>query len=231
MTLSVGFDSSKCPKDAVLQWLKVQTPLSWCGFYLAPAPNHSNTSWMSQLSALRAAGWGIAPLYVGQQTVSSCATCAQNTMTEAQGTSDGADAASLATTAGFAPGSFIYLDIEQGGTLGDDILAYAQAWAVSLVSNGFKVGFYCSYKNSAAQLKAGAQANVLTSDCRIWDWNVQDCPGDVKSIPIKDPTLSGFAGADMWQFAQGCSISLDDGSTFSPIDFSYSDMADPSSGA
>jgi hypothetical protein len=50
-----------------MAWLKANTNLVWCGYYLAPAPSHHDTSWMGTRAALAAAGWGVAPVYLGQQ--------------------------------------------------------------------------------------------------------------------------------------------------------------------
>src|ERR1700691_4592878 len=62
-----AFDRSDYPGDDVMTWLRAHTNLQWCGYYFAPAPSHGDTSWMARRSALVAAGWGIAPIYVGQQ--------------------------------------------------------------------------------------------------------------------------------------------------------------------
>ena len=43
-----GFDRSEYPKDGVMDWLKANTNLVWCGYYLGPTPSHSGTSWMGK---------------------------------------------------------------------------------------------------------------------------------------------------------------------------------------
>src|SRR4051812_22938462 len=99
-----------------MQWLKSNTNLAWTGFYLAPAPKHSDTSWMPAFApdgyrtALQRMGWGFAPVYVGRQ-VGSPSLSAQ------QGTTDGQDAVNLSILAGFPNQTTIYLDIEEGGVL------------------------------------------------------------------------------------------------------------------
>jgi len=64
-----GFDSAAYPGDACMAWLKANTNLEWCGYYLGPAPSYSGASWMTQQGALSAAGWELAPIYVGEQVV------------------------------------------------------------------------------------------------------------------------------------------------------------------
>ncbi|WP_223879189.1 glycoside hydrolase domain-containing protein [Chitinimonas arctica] len=111
MAYFAGFDTSTFPGVQKMAWLKANTNLVWCGYYLAPAPSHPGTSWMGQRAALQAAGWGIAPVYVGQQLSSQPGS---HTVTAAQGTIDGNQAAALLQTDGFGPGRWVYLDLENG---------------------------------------------------------------------------------------------------------------------
>ena len=48
-------------------WLKPNSPYEWVGYYLQ-APCHRDPSWMGKRSTLTTMGWGLAVLYVGQQT-------------------------------------------------------------------------------------------------------------------------------------------------------------------
>jgi hypothetical protein len=91
-------------------WLRANTNLTWCGYYLGPAPSHTSTSWMGQRAALLAGGWGIAPLYVGQQIKGP----GRHKVSAAQGSADGLDAAHLMQSEGFAAGTCVYLDLEDG---------------------------------------------------------------------------------------------------------------------
>ena len=36
MTGQAGFDRSEYPGDAEMKWLKANTNLKWCGYYLVP---------------------------------------------------------------------------------------------------------------------------------------------------------------------------------------------------
>ncbi len=48
-------------------WLKPASPYEWVGYYLQ-APCHRDPSWMGKRAALTSMGWGLAVLFVGQQT-------------------------------------------------------------------------------------------------------------------------------------------------------------------
>lgn len=63
-----GFDTSIYPGDAEMSaWLKPNSPYEWVGYYLQ-APCHRDPSWMGKRATLTTMGWGLAVLYVGQQT-------------------------------------------------------------------------------------------------------------------------------------------------------------------
>ncbi|HEX9310390.1 MAG TPA: glycoside hydrolase domain-containing protein [Gemmatimonadaceae bacterium] len=63
-----GFDTSIYPGDvAMAAWREPSSPYEWVGYYLQ-APCHRDPSWMGKRSTLTSMGWGMAVLYVGQQT-------------------------------------------------------------------------------------------------------------------------------------------------------------------
>lgn len=62
-----GFDSYAYPGDDALRVWRDASPYEWIGYYL-PAPCHRETSWSGRRQAIADQGWGIAVLYVGQQT-------------------------------------------------------------------------------------------------------------------------------------------------------------------
>ena len=63
-----GFDTSIYPGDAAMSaWLKPASPYEWVGYYLQ-APCHRDPSWMGKRAALASMGWGLAVIFVGQQT-------------------------------------------------------------------------------------------------------------------------------------------------------------------
>jgi hypothetical protein len=63
-----GFDTGIYPGDEAMRaWARPNSPYYWVGYYLA-APCHRDASWAGKREALSAMGWGLAVLYVGQQT-------------------------------------------------------------------------------------------------------------------------------------------------------------------
>jgi len=214
-----GIDRSSYPGDNVMQWLWDNTNLYWTGFYLAPAPSHGkDTSWMSRRGVLKQMGWGFAPIYVGQQAQGP----GSHILTAAQGTTDGADAAKLATKAGFPGLSVLYLDMEQGPPLKQPATDYYTAWVQAVFDNGFYPGVYCSYLIAAKLMEADFRPLV-------WVFHIPRVGGSFKNpYPEKDPSKSGYSLADVWQLAQGVSIEGPHGMRLYPYDLDSADSRDPS---
>src|SRR5450756_3248054 len=64
----LGFDTFAYPGDDSMQaWLTADKPYRWVGYYLS-APCHNDTSWQGKRETLSTMGWGMAVIYVGQQT-------------------------------------------------------------------------------------------------------------------------------------------------------------------
>jgi hypothetical protein len=63
----LGFDTYEYPGDDVMRAWRAEAPYEWVGYYL-PAPCHSGTSWSGTRQRLAGMGWGMAVIYVGQQT-------------------------------------------------------------------------------------------------------------------------------------------------------------------
>jgi hypothetical protein len=64
----LGFDTYAYPGDAVMQaWRHADVPYEWVGYYL-PAPCHKGNTWSGKRERLADMGWGMAVIYVGQQT-------------------------------------------------------------------------------------------------------------------------------------------------------------------
>jgi hypothetical protein len=64
----LGFDTFAYPgDDAMKAWLTADKPYSWVGYYLS-APCHNDDSWEGKRQTLTDMGWGMAVIYVGQQT-------------------------------------------------------------------------------------------------------------------------------------------------------------------
>lgn len=64
----LGFDTSKYPGDDAMQAWREDGSYEWVGYYLPSAPCHRDTSWAGKREQLSQMGWGLAVVYVGQQT-------------------------------------------------------------------------------------------------------------------------------------------------------------------
>lgn len=195
-----GFDRSDYPGDPIMDWLKADTNLVWCGYYLGPAPSHGSTTWMGKRGSLSAAGWGIAPLYVGQQVTGR----GSHNPSSETGQTDGQHAARLMTSEGFSTGSWVYLDLENGPPLTSPLRDYVANWCDALSSKGFQPGVYCSHL-------LALDIHTLRSGCRIWSFNVQTTQSHPVPNPFPDPNPSGcgYIGAYAWQLGQNCLVNVD----------------------
>ncbi len=241
-----GVDRLQYPGNDFMSGLMQNTNLLWTGFYLAPAPSQGNRSWMPHLADLRGMGpgWGIAPIFVGQQHPSITTPGVSHIRTAEQGRQDALLAASLADQAGFTsdaeaglPGApRIYLDIEIGGTLPREDLTYVNAWCATIRSDetAYLPGVYCSFKDTAAQLVRD------NPDLTVWVFNINQFlhhhdqamtgPAEFRKPDIAQ---SGFPGATAWQWIQGfgsITTTLPDGTTksLSSWDLDVSAAPDPS---
>ncbi|MEO8623204.1 MAG: hypothetical protein ABI625_19160, partial [bacterium] len=66
---NLGFDTHTFPGERTMRaWKEAPgAPYSWVGYYL-PSPCHKDASWVGQRELLTSMGWGLAVVYVGQQT-------------------------------------------------------------------------------------------------------------------------------------------------------------------
>jgi len=64
----MGFDTGAYPgDDAMRAWRTGDSPYRWTGYYL-PSPCHQDEGWAGKRETLTQMGYGLAVLYVGQQT-------------------------------------------------------------------------------------------------------------------------------------------------------------------
>ncbi len=64
----LGFDTYSYPGDETMTaWRDESVPYEWVGYYLE-APCHKDDSWSGKRQKLTDLGWGIAVIYVGEQT-------------------------------------------------------------------------------------------------------------------------------------------------------------------
>jgi hypothetical protein len=67
-TSYLGFDTYAYPGDEAMRaWRDESVPYEWVGYYL-PSPCHRSDSWSGKRERLTDMGWGLAVVYVGQQT-------------------------------------------------------------------------------------------------------------------------------------------------------------------
>jgi hypothetical protein len=203
-----GFDTDIHPGLAQLAWMKANTNLRWCSYYLAPAPSHGNTSWMGERQALAAQGWGLAPIFVGQQTAGP----GSHHAVGPQGDDDGALAAALAGNEGFPPQSTIFLDWEDGSSPGQGARAYTSAWAAAVAAKGYQPGIYCSHLIAPGMAALIGQCHPAPA-LRIWCWKVSAIAvhpyeGAIERFPDGDPAGCGYPAAVAWQCQQNCALDL-----------------------
>lgn len=190
----LGFDRADCPDLPTMAALKAQTNLKWCAYYLH-APSQPAPTWRNKRAALVAAGWGLAPVYVGQQITGP----GSHLVTGLQGCTDGGDTATQMFAEGFPPGSYCYLDLENGPPLGPTQSAYIHTWCNSLSVSGYAPGIYCSY------LLAPAIA-ALVPFARLWVFHVRTAtPHAVDGTQFQPwapggPLGSGVPSATIWQY-------------------------------
>jgi hypothetical protein len=63
----LGFDTGIYPGDETMRVWRATAPYKWVGYYLS-APCHKDDSWSGKRTLLTDMGWGLAVIYVGQQT-------------------------------------------------------------------------------------------------------------------------------------------------------------------
>lgn len=190
-----GFDCYTPPDPAKRAWLKAHTNLTWMGFYLAPAPSHPRTDWMLMRQTLVDEGWGLAPLYLGQELDGP----GSHMVSPARGALDGDDAVALMTRAGFPRGSFVYLDIEVPGPMA---LPYLTGWARMVRAGGYGVGVYCGH-GFAGQARAAVVA-AIGGVVRVWAYHIGLIDGDgaMPRFATDAPAGCGDAEAFAWQYDQ-----------------------------
>jgi hypothetical protein len=203
-----GFDTSIYPGGDNMAWFRDNCGFRYAGFYLAPAPNHGDASWMGQRDALAAAGWGFLPVFVGLQI---------NDMglSSAAGTQDGSNAAALMRQAGFHTQSICYLDLESGTQPSGGYAAYIASWIAAVNSGNYVAGIYCSHVIAAW---CSAQTPYL------WTFRIPSGASGQTYPPEQIPQGSIASGGVATQYRQNVFIT---GNT-TQIDINVSLVADPS---
>jgi hypothetical protein len=237
----LGFDTNKYPGDDVMRAWKdaPDAPYSWVGYYL-PAPCHKDGSWSGKRATLREMGWGIAIVYVGQQTwgrtprplsqsqiaalLRRGTTCSADFLTAAQGAIEANDAIARTSAERFAPGSVIFLDVERMEVIPAAMRAYYRAWVARVLADGrFRPGIYAHKFNADriyADVKAEFVAAGVDEEPRFWIASARDFD------PSKSPTAVGHEFAGVWQGVIDVMRTVADVPL--PIDINISEWASPS---
>jgi hypothetical protein len=202
----LGFDTSDYPGDAVMQSWRAHTEYDWVGFYL-PAPCHKDTSWSGTRDTIEAMGWGVAVVYVGQQTWGRTprptkrtprgTSCAANLVSAAQGRVDGDDATARMAAEGFATGTAIFLDLEHMDVVPDAMRDYYVAWTERVLEDGrYRPAYYAHTQNAPlvyADVRAIFDARGIDADPPFWIAGGNNFGRD------RNPQDVGHAFAAAWQ--------------------------------
>jgi hypothetical protein len=202
----LGFDTSIYPGDAAMQSWREHAGYDWVGYYL-PAPCHKDASWVGKRETLEAMGWGVAVVYVGQQTwgkkprsgakSARGATCAVNLVNAKQGHLDAEDAVARTAAEGFSVGTAIFLDIEHMGSVPNAMRDYYVAWTEAVLADGrYRPAFYAHNANAQtiyADIRALYDSRRVPADPPFWIAGGSNFGRD------RTPQDVGHAFADVWQ--------------------------------
>lgn len=211
----LGFDTHTYPGDERMRaWKNApNAPYSWVGFYLPAAPCHKSTSWSGKRQTLKDMGWGLAVVYVGQQTWGRIPrtltptqlsrlktrgeTCSADLLSATQGAMEGLDAIRKTEAEGFPPGSVIFLDIERMERMPARMRDYYKSWVATLLTDGrYRPGIYV-HKHNADDVYRDVKALFVEAgikdEPRFWIASARDFS------PDKNPSDVGHEFAGMWQ--------------------------------
>lgn len=144
-TQYLGFDVATYPGDGSVAWLWTHG-FRVAGFYLNHHRGGEDDSWISRRLQLVGAGWGLAPLYLGWQTVDTQGNHLPPP-SDPVGTAsiDAAETVKLMDKAGFSPGSAVFFDIEDGTLPTGDYDRYLDSWFKGIRAQNFLPAVYCSH--------------------------------------------------------------------------------------
>ncbi len=209
----VGFDTHTYPGTPTMKTWKSTpgAPYSWVGYYL-PSPCHADRSWVGKRDTLVAMGWGLAVVFVGQQTwnktprplsneqaaaLRAHTPCSADLLSANEGAIDADAATAEAKTEGFPPNAIVFLDIERMETIPSAMQSYYRAWAARMLANGRYVPGIYAHQHNAEQIFADVhavfQAAGNTSTPRMW------IAGGKGFDTGRAPQDVGFAFAGVWQ--------------------------------
>jgi hypothetical protein len=209
----VGFDTHTYPGTATMKaWKNTPgAPYSWVGYYL-PSPCHADRSWIGKRDTLSQLGWGVAIVYVGQQTwaksprtltpdqrasIKAKSPCSTDLISIDEGRANADDATSIAKGEGFAPGSVVFLDLERMEKIPPAMKAYYRAWTARMLEIGiYQPGFY-AHEHNAQEIydDVVAEFKVANSRAEPRFW----IAGGKGFDEGRAPQDVGYAFAGIWQ--------------------------------
>jgi hypothetical protein len=209
----LGFDTHSYPGDRAMRRWKDASPYTWVGYYLPAAPCHQSTTWAGKRETLERMGWGLAVIYVGQQTwdgvaappvgqarrklVAEGRACHKAFVTADRGRAEAEDAIATTETEGFARGTVIFLDVERMERTHASMLAYARSWVREVLADGrYRPGVYVHTHNAAAiydMVREEFAAAGLDEEPPFW------VAGGQRFAPSKKPQQVGHSFAALWQ--------------------------------
>jgi hypothetical protein len=198
----LGFDSNEYPGDENLAELR--KTFAFSGYWLSPPPGSSINPWLGKRATIAAHDFGFLVLFNGRLE----AELKRTPSPHALGELDAEIAAKTAAREGFARGTIIFLDQEEGGRLLDPQMDYVQAWIARVTKNGFRAGVYCS----GIPVKDGKNATITTAqnirdeshgtEIAFFIYNDACPPSPGCAYHAPAPSESGTPFAEVWQFAQ-----------------------------
>jgi hypothetical protein len=238
---NMGFDTHTYPGDKTMAAWKAApgAPYRWVGYYL-PSPCHRDKSWSGKRQKLVEMGWGLAVVYVGQQTwgrkprplsaartaalVNSSKPCNADLVTAERGRADGDDAIAATEREGFPARSIVFLDIERMEKMPQAMRDYYRAWSRELLTDGrYRPGVYVHAHNAQTvydDVKTEFAAAGVDEEPRIW---IASGRGYEEG---KAPQDVGFAFAGVWQGMIDVARTVADIKL--PLDVNVSDWSSPS---
>lgn len=200
----LGFDRNTYPGDSSLPILRKS--FAFTSYWLSPPPGEKRNTWKGKRELLLSHGFGFLILYRGPDS----GELKNENGAKERGRKDAGEAAAAAKEEGFAAGTIIFLDIEEGGRLPDTYHAYLRAWLDELKRASFIAGAYCS----GIPVKEEPGVSITTADdisshappheIVIWAYNDACPPSPGCAFPENPPapSASGISYATVWQFAQ-----------------------------
>src|SRR5260370_20796371 len=200
----LGYDRNIYPGDEALRVLR--KTFVFTSYWLSPPPGEKTNTWLGKREFLRSQGFGFLVLYRGRESRE----LKNEEAARRNGTQDAKNAAVAAKSEGFASGTIIFLDIEEGGRLPANYHAYLAVWSEEITRVGYHPGVYCS--GMPVREEPGVTITTVddirnhaaSSDITICPYNdfCPPSPGCTFPQDPPPPSASGIGYAAVWQFAQ-----------------------------